>query len=296
MVERFTRGSSAFCWVFAGALACGSGAEGAVKKPPEVAPAKQPVKTVEAPATVEPAKVEVPARVVEAPPVAASGPLRAQAAGAYRPCELAVESCTQDGKPCGEQATCVTSLINVIPEGEPLELGLGKPETLRWKYAADERLLASPGFVYRHTGANTGVRARSDGSGEVAVTFDDAGRLREVGDGRREYTPDGRAAGFSTRGKGGKWKQTVTYKWTEKQAYAVNWTYPDADEFCEPEPSAVDLDEQGRVVRMVYEDCQINYSEYTLNYHYDAHGRVDAIDVDCNQGRWHLALKYECPA
>jgi len=261
---------------------------------PDVAPAPA-VK----PAPADPVAATPPTTPVA--PATPPGPLRAQDPGAYRPCELAIETCTKQGKPCVDPSPCAINLVHVIPEGISLYLPLTKPETLRWRYAADERVLASPEHDYRHTGATTGIRARKDGRDETTVTFDKRGRLRQIGDNYRlEYTSDGRAAGSSDRGRGGKWKRTVTYAWAADHTYKVSWTYPDADEFCEPEPSTVDLDAHGRVTRQTYADCQIDYSEFTLNYHYDATNRLDALDVACSPGSpnattWHLALKYECP-
>lgn len=230
--------------------------------------------------------------------VAASGPLRAQTPGAYRPCEISVQSCTKDGKPCAADESCFIALARIIPEGEPIDFNLKVSESMRWRYAADERVLESPGHVYQHTAATRGTRARRNGSDKATVEFDDKGRLTRIGgDIRIDYTPDGRAAG-RLRGKGKKWKPLVTYTWDANETFKIDWTYPDSDEFCEPAPDKVELDAQGRVVREVFADCQINYSEYTLHYHYDATGRPVAIDAECagdpKPDIWRLALKYEC--
>ncbi len=310
------------------ALGCGSGADVAASRPTPEAAATTPkappgpgetdearkadaAKVAAAADTAsKPAQVDAAADTASKPAtppapaspdpavVAPSGPLRAQTPGAYRPCEITVQSCTKDGKPCAADESCYVSLARVIPEGEPIDVNIEASVSLRWRYAADERVLESPGYIYKHTGANKGSRARRDGSDKQAVEFDAQGRLTRIGrDIRIDYTPDGRAAGRSY-GKGNKWKQVVTYTWGPKETLGIGWTYPDSDEFCEPVPEKVELDAQGRVVREVFADCQINYSEFTLHYHYDAAGRPDALDVECagdpKPDIWRLALKYEC--
>ena len=281
----------------------GCGQDPAAVKPVEtksaVKPVDVPVKKT-TPPRVAPADAQ-PNVAADTKPAVVAAPvkLRPQTANAWRPCELAVQPCAKRGKPCPADEQCMVTLARFIPEGTALDVLLKAPETRRWRYAADERLLEAPDWTFQHTSATAGFRSRKDGSQKLAVQFDAQGRLTTVGDQRFEYLPDGRTAGYSTRSKAGKWKQTVTYKWDPRQTYGVNWTYPDADEFCEPEPASVQLDAEGRVAREVYADCQINYSEFTLRYGYDAAGRPVTLDVECQPGddasTWQLALKYECP-
>lgn len=282
-------------------LACGQ--DPAAVKPVEMKAAVKPVDppdTKATPSTVasgdpKPTVAPDPKPTAAAPPVQ----LRTQTANAWRPCEFAVQACTRQGKPCSEDEQCMITLARFIPEGKPLAVLLKAPEIQRWRYAGDERLLEAPDWTFQHTDATSGFRSRKDGSGKAAVQFDAQGRLTMVGAQQLHYLPDGRTAGDSTRNKLGKWKPKVLYKWEQDQSYTVEWTYPDADEFCEPEPSSVELDAQGRVVREEFADCQINYSEFTLRYHYDAAGRPDALEVECQPGAeartWQVALKYECP-
>lgn len=276
-------------------------------KPTEVPAATKPVEvptaTDPAPATPPDADPDAafdpepadPDAAVAGPP--ATGPK--QTANAWRPCELKIKPCMKDGQPCTDDGGgCSVMLARFLPEGVPLEVHIEKPEVLRWRYAADGRLLASPGWVYEHTDATSGFRRGKGERKKVAVTFDDQGRLSQIGDRRFEYLPDGHAAGYSTRRKDGTWERNVTYDWRPNETYGLQSTYSDEDEFCQPVPSSARLDPQGRVVREVFDDCRIYYSAYTVRYHYDALGRPDTLKIECKDGEvpvpWTLALKYEC--
>lgn len=282
-------------------LACGqdNSAVRPVDTPSAMKSVEPPVEPA-TPPTVAPAEAK-PTVAADTKPMVASPPakLRLQIANAWRPCQLTVRPCTKQGKPCSAHEQCTVMLARFIPEGTPLELLLRGPRTERWRYAADERVFEGPFYAYQHTGTTSGFRSTKDGSNQVPVRFDDQGRITTVGHRRLEYLRDGRTAGYSTRTNGGKWKPTVTYKWGAEQMYKVSWIYPDFHEFCEPSPASVELDGQGRVVREVYADCQFeSYSEFTLRYGYDAAGRPDIVDVECQPGgdaaTWQLALKYEC--
>lgn len=216
-----------------------------------------------------------------------------------RPCEIAVRSCTKGGRPCpADTRPCGVALARFNPDGDPLDLVLDKPTTLRWKYAPDGRLLESPTYTYRSEPDGSGVRRAREGGKDEPVRFDAAGNLVAIGDGfKLEYTPDGRTSKLSSR-DGAKWHE-VTYAWDAKQSFKVSWTFPDADEYCEPDPSRVDLDARGRVARESFESCQINYSPFSLAYEYDDANRPRSIDVQCHPGdaeatAYRLDVKYQC--
>lgn len=298
----------------AAVIGCGPGADPGSSKTRPVATAapaqatapEAATKAVTPPGTavtptppVTPPTTPTPATPTPAVDAVAAGPLRPQEPGAYRPCEIEVASCTKESKPCPADESCAVQLVRLIPEGEPLEYNLTGLGTRSWRYAADGRVLSGPDAVYEHTGPTSGFRVRE--GKRTPVKFDAQGRLIQIGtDYRLEYTPDGRAAGHSSRTKGGKWERKLTVGWYENQRFDVSWTYSDADEYCDPSPETVEVDAQGRVVREVFRSCNINYSSFDLRYQYDTANRPVGLDIECepeqaNPSTWHLALKYECP-
>jgi hypothetical protein len=235
------------------------------------------------------------------PSATAAAPVSSSPAVAgARPCELTVGPCTQGGEPCGDPEQCYVILARVIPEGIPLQLNLEGLASYRWRYAADGRLLETPWHTFRHTGASSGLRRRRGAAEETEVLFDAQGRLTQIGSNLRlEYTPDGRTAGYSQLTDRGTWAERVTYEWGPRETFSVDWTYPDSAEYCDPGPSEVALDQHGRVVRELFNSCGINYSEFALSYRYDALGRFETIDVECEADdlapeTYRLVLSHEC--
>jgi len=215
-----------------------------------------------------------------------------------RVCELVVDPCLRDGKPCAEISQCNITLARVNPEGVPLDLNLDKAFTWSWKYAADGRLLESPDYTYTVKEGGTGERRSREGERTETVTFDSDGRLALIGEsGKITYTADGRTESVS-HGNGDQ-VQTINYRWGEKGKFTVDHNYPDSEEVCEPGPDEVILDATDRVQQEKYTACQINYSPFSLKYEYDAQNRPSAIDVTCYPAEptavtWRLKLKYDC--
>jgi hypothetical protein len=212
------------------------------------------------------------------------------------------------GRPCAinvepirvlKDAQCNITLARLIPEGEPLDLGLSGPVSYRFRYAPDGRILESPEYIYTHADATSGSRRRKDRQGEVeTVWFGSQGRIAQVGGRYKlEYTTNGR-----TRGRwelvNGDWKQVVAYAWGANETHGVTWTYPDSNEYCVPGTEQVRLDGIGRVSKEVYASCAINYSQFTLHYEYDATGRFSSVKVSCDAGEtaviFKLSIDYEC--
>ncbi|MBU1243598.1 hypothetical protein KKD52_06385 [Myxococcota bacterium] len=215
-----------------------------------------------------------------------------------RVCELVVEPCLRDGKPCAEISQCNVTLARVNPEGIPLDLNLDKGFTWSWKYAADGRLLESPQYTYTLKENGIAERKSREGDRTETVTFDGDARLAQIGEfGKLTYTADGRIASVVQGGPDQ--VHTIHYAWGEKGTFAVSHDYPDTEEVCEPGPSEVRLDARDRVQEEKFSECQINYSPFNLKYEYDAQNRPTAIDVTCYPAEptavtWRLKLKYDC--
>jgi hypothetical protein len=194
---------------------------------------------------------------------------------------------------------CNVTLARLIPEGEPLDLGLDRPASYRFRYAPDGRILESPEHLYSHANATLGSRRRKDGRGEVeTVRFDSQGRIVQVnGSYKLTYTANGRTRGRWELVKN-QWKQVVTYNWNANGTHDVTWTYPDSMEYCVPGTERVELDGNGRVKKEVYASCNINYSNFTLDYHYDELSRFSNVEVQCDTGEkpvvFHLDIDYRC--
>jgi hypothetical protein len=125
-----------------------------------------------------------------------------------------------------------------------------------------------------------------------AVTFDNAGRLLTYGESSYRYDNHGRRIRTDAEG------MFDSVRFAADGTSTSDHNYPDSDEFCVADITAVEGDPTHPSMQRV-EGCEINEVPRTVRYTRDAYERVTAFTVDVrNDGSVDVTgtVSYDCHA